>query len=48
VLRRTSQGTGAPVGALIGVGAGSLLTLLLFMAEPVATRAVALSLAHGA
>jgi amino acid transporter len=48
MLRRTSRLTGAPVGALIWVGAGSLLTLLLFIAEPVATRAVAVSLAYGA
>ena len=48
MLRRTSRLTGAPVGALIWVGAGSLLTLLLFIAEPLATRAVALSLAYGA
>jgi len=48
ILRRTSRLTGAPVGALIWVGAGSLLTLLLFIAEPLATRAVALSLAYGA
>ena len=48
MLRRTSGLTGAPVGALIWVGAGSLLTLLLFIAEPLATRAVALSLAYGA
>jgi amino acid transporter len=48
MLRRTSRLTGAPVGALIWVGAGSLLTLLLFITEPVATRAVALSLAYGA
>ena len=47
MLRRTSGLTGAPVGALIWVGAGSLLTLLLFIAEPLATRAVALSLAYG-
>jgi len=47
MLRRTSRLTGAPVGALIWVGAGSLLTLLLFIAEPLATRAVALSLAYG-
>ena len=40
VLRRTSRITGAPVGALIWVGAGSLLTLLLFIKEPLATRAV--------
>jgi amino acid transporter len=48
MLRRTSRITGAPVGALIWVGAGSLLTLLLFIHEPLATRAVALSLAYGA
>jgi amino acid transporter len=48
MLRRTSRLTGAPVGALIWVGAGSLLTLLLFITEPLATRAVALSLAYGA
>jgi amino acid transporter len=48
MLRRTSRLTGAPVGALIWVGAGSLLTLLLFIHEPLATRAVALSLAYGA
>jgi amino acid transporter len=47
ILRRTSRRTGAPVGALIWVGAGSLLTLLLFTAEPLATRAVAPSLAYG-
>ena len=47
MLRRTSRITGAPVGALIWVGAGSLLTMLLFIAEPLATRAVALSLAYG-
>jgi len=39
---------GAPAGALIWVGAGSLLTLLLFIHEPLATRAVALSLTYGA
>lgn len=48
MLRRTSRTTGAPVGALIWVGAGSLLTLLLFIPEPLATRAVAISLAYGA
>jgi amino acid transporter len=48
MLRRTSRMTGAPVGALIWIGAGSLLMLLLFIAEPLATRAVALSLAYGA
>jgi amino acid transporter len=40
VLRRTSRITGAPVGALIWVGAGSLLALLLFIKEPLGTRAV--------
>ena len=40
MLRRTSRATGAPVGALIWVGAGSLLTLLLFITESLATRAV--------
>lgn len=48
MLRRTSRLTGAPVGALIWVGAGSLLTLLLFITEPLATRAVALSFGYGA
>jgi amino acid transporter len=48
MLRRTSRITGAPVGALIGVGAGSLLTLLLFIKEPLATRAVAISFTYGA
>jgi len=48
VLYRTSRRTGAPVGALIWVGAGSLLTMLLFIAEPLATRAVAISLSYGA
>jgi amino acid transporter len=48
MLRRTSRKTGAPAGALIWVGAGSLLTLLLFIREPLADRAVALSLAYGA
>jgi amino acid transporter len=48
MLRRTSRITGAPVGALIWVGAGSLLTLLLFIKEPLATRAVAVSLTYGA
>jgi len=40
MLRRTSRVTGAPVGALAWVGAGSLLTMLLFISEPLATRAV--------
>jgi len=47
VLSRTSRRTGAPVGALIWVGAGSLLTMLLFIAEPLETRAVAISLSYG-
>ena len=47
MLRRTSRLTGAPVGALTWVGAGSLLTLLLFIPEPLATRAIALSLTYG-
>jgi amino acid transporter len=48
MLSRTSRRTGAPVGALIWVGAGGLLTLLLFIKEPLATRAVAISLSYGA
>jgi amino acid transporter len=48
MLRRTSRVTGSPVGALIWVGAGSLLTMLLFIKEPLATRAVAISLTYGA
>jgi amino acid transporter len=48
MLRRTSRRTGAPAGALIWVGAGSLLTLLLFIHEQLANRAVALSLTYGA
>jgi len=48
MLRRTSRITGAPAGALIWVGVGSLLTMLLFIREPLATRAVAISLAYGA
>jgi len=48
MLRRTSQATGAPAGALIWVGAGSLVALLLFIKEPLATRAVAISLSYGA
>ncbi len=47
MLRRTSRLTGAPVGALVWVGAGSLLMMLLFIREPLATRAVALSFAYG-
>jgi amino acid transporter len=48
MLRRTTRTTGAPVGALIWVGAGSLLMMLLFIREPLATRAVAISLSYGA
>jgi amino acid transporter len=48
MLARTSRRTGAPVGALIWVGAGSLLMLLLFIKEPLATRAVAVSLTYSA
>jgi amino acid transporter len=48
MLSRTSRTTGAPVGALIWVGAGSLLTLLVVIREPLATRAVAISLTYGA
>ncbi|HEY6275123.1 MAG TPA: amino acid permease [Streptosporangiaceae bacterium] len=47
MLRRTSRATGPPAGALIWVGAGSLLTLLLVITEPLATRAVAISLTYG-
>ena len=48
MLRRTSPITGTPVGALIWVGAGGLLAMLLFIKEPLATRAVAISLTYGA
>jgi amino acid transporter len=48
MLRRTSRRTGAPVGALIWVGAGSLVMLLVVFREPLATRAVAISLSYGA
>jgi len=48
MLRRTSRVTGAPAGALIWVGAGSLLTLLLVSTERMATRAVAVSITYGA
>ena len=48
MLRQTSRLTGAPVGALIWVGAGSLLPLLILIKERLATRAVAISLAYGA
>jgi amino acid transporter/roadblock/LC7 domain-containing protein len=47
-LHRTSRRTGAPVGALIWVGAGSLLTLLVVIKEPLATRAVTIGLTYGA
>jgi hypothetical protein len=47
MLRRTSRCAGAPVGALICVGAGSLLTMLIFIKEPAATCAVAVSVAYG-
>jgi amino acid transporter len=47
MLRRTSGRTGAPAGALVWVCAGSLLTMLLFIKESLATRAVAVSLAFG-
>jgi amino acid transporter len=48
MLRRTSRRTGAPGGALIWVGAGSLLTLLVVIKEPLATRAITISLTYGA
>jgi amino acid transporter len=48
MLRRTSRTTGAPVGALVWAGAGSLLMLLLFIKERLATRALAISLTYGA
>jgi amino acid transporter len=48
MLRRTSCLTGAPAGALVWVGAGSLLPLLVVIKEPLATRAVAITLAYGA
>jgi amino acid transporter len=48
MLRRTSRRTGAPVGSLIWVAAGSLLTMLLFTKEPLATRAVAIILTYSA
>jgi amino acid transporter len=48
MLSRTSRRTGSPAGALIWVGAGSLVTMLLFIKEPLATRAVAISLTYGA
>jgi amino acid transporter len=47
MLHRTSRRTGAPVGALIWVGAGSLLTLLVVIKEPRAGRAVAITLTYG-
>jgi amino acid transporter len=48
MLRRTSRHTGSPAGALIWVGAGSLVVLLVVIAEPLATRAVTITLAFGA
>jgi amino acid transporter len=48
MLARTSPRTGAPVGALIWVGAGSVLMLLLFITERLATRVVAISLTYAA
>jgi amino acid transporter len=48
MLARTSRHTGAPVGALIWVGGGSLLMLLVVFKQPLATRAVAISLTYGA
>jgi len=48
ILHRISHRTGAPVGALIWVGAGSLFTLLVVIKEPLATRAVTVSLTYGA
>jgi amino acid transporter len=48
MLHRTSRLTGAPVGALIWVGAGSLLTLLVVIKEPLATRAITIGLTYGA
>ena len=48
MLRRTSRRTGAPVGALIWVGAGSLVMLLIVFKEPLAIRAAAISLTYGA
>ena len=47
MLHRTSRRTGAPVGALIWVAAGSLVTLLIVIKEPRAGRAVAISLTYG-
>jgi hypothetical protein len=46
MLRRTSRLTGAPTGALIWVGAGSLITLLVVIKEPLATRAVAITVTY--
>jgi len=47
MLRRTTR-AGAPSVALLWVGAGSLLTLLLFIGEDFAIRAVGISLGYGA
>jgi hypothetical protein len=40
--------TGAPVGALIWIGAGSLFALLLFITEPLAARAVTIIFTYAA
>ena len=47
MLSRTTR-AGAPGVALLWVGAGSLLTLLLFIRDESATRAVGISLGYGA
>ena len=47
-ITRREIATGAPAGALVWVGAGSVLTLLAVIKEPLATRAVAVSYAYGA
>ena len=44
----TTTRAGAPAVALIGVAAGSLVTLLLVLHEDLATQAVAVSLGYGA
>jgi amino acid transporter len=48
MLRQTSRATSTPSGALVWVGAGSLLTLLLVVRERLPTRAVAISISYGA
>ena len=48
MLARTSRRTGAPVGAVVWVGAGSLLMILLVIRERFVTRAVAISISFGA